>query len=90
MSEEADDQTLVSVGFNPRFPNTNQTDNCFANYMEFQRCAILVPEDDREDVCAKFERGYKHLCPMDWVEKWDEQIQNGTFPAQDYLQELKR
>ncbi|PRP88989.1 hypothetical protein PROFUN_02267 [Planoprotostelium fungivorum] len=91
MSEETDPKPLISAGFNPRFPNTNQTRNCWANYLEFQRCITTVPEEDREDVCSKFERGHKHLCPPGWVEKWDSQVENVMFPGQEaYLLDQRR
>jgi len=34
MAEQLDTKPLISAGFNPRFPNTNQTRNCWANYLE--------------------------------------------------------
>jgi len=29
----------------------------------------------------RFQRAYKDLCPGDWVEKWDEQRDEGTWPG---------
>ncbi|RAL64018.1 hypothetical protein DID88_003206 [Monilinia fructigena] len=31
--------------------------------------------------CRQFFLAYKSLCPSAWVERWDDQRDNGTFPA---------
>lgn len=33
----------------------------------------------RNPCCAQFEKIYKSICPYAWVDKWEEQIQEGTF-----------
>lgn len=63
--------------FDPRFPNTNQTRNCWQNYVDFHRCQKVKGKDCGG--CEYFKKVYKVLCPNAWIDKWDEQIQNGTF-----------
>jgi len=36
--------------------------------------------DDAGD-CEKFAKYYRSLCPGEWVEKWNEQRESGTFPG---------
>ncbi|XP_060726588.1 cytochrome c oxidase subunit 6B1 [Tachysurus vachellii] len=68
--------------FDARFPNTNQTRNCFQNYVDFHRCnKALSAKGQETSPCEWYQRVYKSLCPISWVEKWDGQIQDGSFPG---------
>ncbi|XP_019417718.1 PREDICTED: cytochrome c oxidase subunit 6b-1-like isoform X2 [Lupinus angustifolius] len=62
-----------------RFPTTNQTRHCFTRYVEFHRCVAAKGEDAPE--CDKFAKYYRSLCPGEWVDRWNEQRENGTFPG---------
>ena len=31
--------------------------------------------------CKFFWKNFTALCPVDWVERWDEQREKGAFPA---------
>ncbi|KAK1162835.1 cytochrome c oxidase subunit 6B1 [Acipenser oxyrinchus oxyrinchus] len=66
--------------FDARFPNQNQTRNCWQNYLDFHRCqkALTIKGTDVTP-CDWYLRVYKSLCPISWVSKWDEQRENGTF-----------
>ncbi len=65
--------------FDPRFPNQNQTKNCFVNFVDLQRCIKLKGADSKE--CDYFRQMTTHLCPESWLEKYAEQIENQSFPA---------
>ncbi|XP_030249523.1 cytochrome c oxidase subunit 6B2 [Sparus aurata] len=68
--------------FDARFPNTNQTRNCFQNYLDYHRCNKALSARDQDTApCDWYQRVYKSLCPMSWVGKWDEQIESGNFPG---------
>ncbi|KAL1427270.1 hypothetical protein MTO96_017561 [Rhipicephalus appendiculatus] len=69
--------TCTPFPFDPRFPNTNQTRNCWQNYVDFHRCEKVKGKD--YEPCKYFQRVYKALCPNAWIEKWDEQIANDCF-----------
>ncbi|KAK1264044.1 Cytochrome c oxidase subunit 6b-1 [Acorus gramineus] len=62
-----------------RFPTTNQTRHCFTRYVEYHRCIAAKGEGASE--CDKFAKYYRALCPGEWVERWNEQRENGTFPG---------
>ncbi|CAA2973292.1 cytochrome c oxidase subunit 6b-2-like isoform X1 [Olea europaea var. sylvestris] len=62
-----------------RFPTTNQTRHCFTRYIEFHRCVAAKGEESGD--CGMFAKYYRSLCPGEWVEKWNEQRENGTFPG---------
>ncbi|XP_071716901.1 uncharacterized protein [Rutidosis leptorrhynchoides] len=62
-----------------RFPTTNQSRHCFTRYVEYHRCVAAKGEDASE--CNKFAKYYRSLCPGEWVDKWNEQRENGTFPG---------
>ena len=42
---------LKTVKFDARFPNTNQTKNCWQNYVDFHKC-LKVKVSDIGCVCA--------------------------------------
>uniref|UniRef100_A0A668AD83 Cytochrome c oxidase subunit 6B2 n=1 Tax=Myripristis murdjan TaxID=586833 RepID=A0A668AD83_9TELE len=89
--------------FDARFPNTNQTRNCFQKLSgallggslvspcaesnlnlltrsDFHRCSKALSAKDQDTApCGWYQRVYKSLCPMSWVQKWDDQIEAGSF-----------
>ncbi|XXG61170.1 hypothetical protein AAC387_Pa04g2888 [Persea americana] len=62
-----------------RFPTTNQTRHCFTCYIEYHRC--LAAKGDGASECQKFSKYYRSLCPGEWIDRWNEQRENGTFPG---------
>ena len=54
-----------------------QARTCYTRYNEFYKCKALKDEDDPE--CKMHQRAYRTLCPGDWVEKWNEQRDEGTW-----------
>ncbi|KAI4339749.1 hypothetical protein MLD38_024657 [Melastoma candidum] len=82
-SEDAAESTpeikLETAPADFRFPTTNQTRHCFTRYIEYHRCVAAKGEDAQE--CQKFAKYYRALCPGEWVDRWNEQRENGTFPG---------
>ncbi|ONK64350.1 uncharacterized protein A4U43_C07F24900 [Asparagus officinalis] len=82
-SEEAtEEQPEIKIETAPadfRFPTTNQTRHCFTRYVEYHKCIAAKGEDAPE--CNKFAKYYRSLCPGEWVDRWNEQRENGTFPG---------
>ncbi|ORX39262.1 cytochrome c oxidase subunit VIb [Kockovaella imperatae] len=70
---------LETAGFDARFPNQNQTKHCWQNFVDYHKCVNARGEDFPP--CKQFKKAYNSLCPVSWVEKWDEQIENDIFPA---------
>ncbi|KAH7514335.1 hypothetical protein FEM48_Zijuj11G0077900 [Ziziphus jujuba var. spinosa] len=62
----------------PSLP-AEQPRHCYTSYLEYHKCVKEKGKDAPE--CEKFERHYKSLCPVEWIERWDEQRENGTFPG---------
>ncbi|KAJ3930266.1 MAG: cytochrome c oxidase, subunit VIb [Lentinula lateritia] len=56
---------LKTVPFDARFPNQNQTRNCFQNYTDYFKCVKAKGEDFAP--CQQFLQAYKALCPNGWV-----------------------
>ncbi|XP_065882038.1 cytochrome c oxidase subunit 6b-1-like [Euphorbia lathyris] len=80
--EAADEKPELKLETAPadfRFPTTNQTRHCFTRYIEYHRCVAAKGEGAQE--CDKFAKYYRSLCPGEWVERWNEQRENGTFPG---------
>ncbi|KAM4526913.1 cytochrome c oxidase subunit 6B1 isoform 1-T1 [Fundulus diaphanus] len=68
--------------FDARFPNQNQTRNCWSNYLDYHRCQKALDAKGVDTTpCEWYRRVYKSLCPISWVEKWDGQREDGTFPG---------
>ncbi|KAE9457392.1 hypothetical protein C3L33_10699, partial [Rhododendron williamsianum] len=76
-SESADQEDSAPADF--RFPTTNQSRHCFTRYIEYHRCVAAKGEGAPE--CDKFAKYYRSLCPGEWVDRWNEQRENGTFPG---------
>ncbi|XP_037532178.1 cytochrome c oxidase subunit 6B1 [Nematolebias whitei] len=75
-------QNYKTAPFDARFPNTNQTRNCYQNYLDYHRCnKTLAAKKQDLTPCMWYQKVYKSLCPINWVEKWDEQVENGSFPG---------
>ncbi|WOL18518.1 hypothetical protein Cni_G27315 [Canna indica] len=77
--EEKAEIKLETAPADFRFPTTNQTRHCFTRYIEYHRCVAAKGEDAPD--CNKFAKYYRSLCPGEWVERWNEQRENGTFPG---------
>ena len=46
----------------------------------FLRAARCAKEKDAEDpACVKYASYYRAICPTEWVDKWNEQRENGTW-----------
>ncbi|KAL1517335.1 hypothetical protein ABEB36_001110 [Hypothenemus hampei] len=72
-------EDIKTVPFDPRFPNTNQTRHCFQSYVDYYRCQRIRGANYAP--CEYFKKVFNTLCPNAWVEKWDEQREDGTFPG---------
>jgi len=70
---------LSTAPFDPRFPNTNQTKHCWQNYIDYHMCVAAKGEDYKP--CGHFFRNYKIMCPQSWVQRWDEQREEGNYPS---------
>ncbi|KAL2351968.1 cytochrome c oxidase, subunit VIb [Cryomyces antarcticus] len=70
---------IMHLGFDARFPNQNQTKHCWQNYVDYHKCVLAKGEDFKP--CRQFLLAYRSLCPSAWCERWDDQRENGTFPA---------
>ncbi|ORZ40324.1 cytochrome c oxidase, subunit VIb [Catenaria anguillulae PL171] len=69
---------VETVGFDARFPNTNQSKHCWQNYVDYNKCVEAKGEDFAP--CKQFAKAYKALCPSIWIEKWEEHREAGTSP----------
>ncbi|XP_067878151.1 cytochrome c oxidase subunit 6B1-like [Heterodontus francisci] len=75
-------KTYKTAPFDARFPNTNQTRNCFQNYLDYHRCQKALSASGKDvSLCEWYHKVYKSLCPMSWINKWDDQRDSGTFPG---------
>lgn len=65
----------------PRFPNTNQTMACWQYYSDWHKCIAMslehTTEEESEKRCYYFKRLATHMCPFDWIQKFDDQIRDG-------------
>eukprot|EP01104_Vermistella_antarctica_P003802 TRINITY_DN14117_c0_g1_i1.p1 TRINITY_DN14117_c0_g1~~TRINITY_DN14117_c0_g1_i1.p1 ORF type:complete len:139 (-),score=26.67 TRINITY_DN14117_c0_g1_i1:156-572(-) len=71
------------VEYHECFPNTNQTKNCWANYVAYRQClnAFDTDPENPAPACYGYWRKQKALCLDEWVEEWDTQVEEGLFPA---------
>ena len=85
MAEIVENPLKQTIPFDPRFPNMNQTRNCWQNYVDFHRCQKLkvrspnLPlfiqqvykhlQGEEYEPCQFFFKNFKTICPTAWVEK---------------------
>uniref|UniRef100_A0A4W2GH05 Cytochrome c oxidase subunit 6B1 n=1 Tax=Bos indicus x Bos taurus TaxID=30522 RepID=A0A4W2GH05_BOBOX len=54
--------------FDPRFPNQNQTRNCYQNFLDYHRCIKTMNRRGKStQPCEYYFRVYHSLCPISWV-----------------------
>ncbi|KAK9854479.1 hypothetical protein WJX84_006177 [Apatococcus fuscideae] len=70
---------VESTPFDVRFPGTNQARHCYTRYNEYHKCAKQNGEEDER--CNVFQKAYRSICPGEWVERWNEQRETGTWPG---------
>lgn len=68
---------LETAPFDPRFPNQNQTRYCYQSFLDYHRCQKKRGES--YEPCNYFKKVYTSICPISWLEKWNEQLENGNF-----------
>ena len=65
MGDERPSIKIETAKFDARFPNQNQTKNCWQNYVDYQKCIKRWDEDS--EPCQFFKKTYRSLCPVAWV-----------------------
>ena len=68
---------MRTAPFDVRFPNQNQTKSCWQNFIDYQKC--IKAKGEEYAPCDFFFRNAKSLCPTAWIDKWNDQIEEGTF-----------
>ncbi|XP_023312568.1 cytochrome c oxidase subunit 6b-2-like [Anoplophora glabripennis] len=76
--EEQEQPPIETALADPRFQNTNVTNWCFATFVDYHRCRRLLGEEN--ECCEQFAKIFKSICPNDWVSRWEDQLEVGTFP----------
>ncbi|KAI1317897.1 Cytochrome c oxidase subunit 6B [Mortierella claussenii] len=72
------DIKIETAPFDARFPNTNQSKHCWQAYGDYFKCIDARGEEFTP--CNEFKKVYQRICPSDWVNKWNEQREEGTIP----------
>merc|ERR1711918_300698 len=71
------DISLSTTPPDTRFPNVSQSRHCFSRFNEYNRCVAKQGEEK----CAMLKKFYESICPNEWVGRWQEQLEAGTFPG---------
>jgi cytochrome c oxidase subunit 6b len=61
----------------PRFPSANQAGHCWNRYNEWLNCLKQTGND--EEGCKMMRQYADSICPSLWLDKWDEERDEGTF-----------
>ena len=67
-----------TVANDPRFPNCDQSYRCWQKYVDFHKCKQVL--NDKHPACQTFLKAYQTICPDGWIERWDDNLQNGILP----------
>ena len=63
MALQPSEIVLKTPQFDSRFPNQNQTKNCWQNYVDYHSCVKAGGGDQ----CEYYLKVFKALCPKSWV-----------------------
>merc|ERR1739838_249756 len=70
-----------TAGFDPRFPQWNQTARCRTNYLDYFRCMSVMKAKEKDtSACKCFKKVYLDVCPAIWVDKWNDEREEGILP----------
>ena len=75
----SEDLVLSTAPTSKRFPTTNQAKACYMYYNSWHQCKYDY--SDEEPQCMKLKGWARSMCPDEWVEKWEQQRANGTYPG---------
>ncbi|CAG9834825.1 unnamed protein product [Diabrotica balteata] len=73
------DSELKTVAQDARYHNCNCTNWCMDAFVDYHKCERLLGKGNTS--CEQFWKIYRTICPNDWVKRWEDQIENGTFPC---------
>lgn len=62
MADNKEGTKLWTPRFDARFPNVNQTKNCWQNYVDYHACVNAGGES-----CEYYKKVFTSLCPTEWV-----------------------
>ena len=82
MSESKEVSIVDLIKTTPRsnkFPGINQANHCWNRYNEWVMCMKTTEGD--ENACLQMRQLMASICPVEWVEKWDDERSEGTFPG---------
>ncbi|XP_040590081.1 cytochrome c oxidase subunit 6B2 isoform X1 [Mesocricetus auratus] len=85
--------------FDPRFPNQNQTRNCYQNFLDYHRCLKTMNRRGKDtQPCEYYFRVFHSLCPISWTlgslpsaspgAALDRADPAGNFPGQNLTAQL--
>ena len=75
---------LKTAPSDKRFPSQNQANHCWNRYNEWLLC-LKGTNGDRA-ACSNVYSLTCTICPSEWIEAWDEQREEGTFPGIQYTE----
>jgi len=70
--------------YSSRFPQQNQTNRCWAAYIQHKIAVKKFSENSRE--ALKQKALYSTMCPHSWIQAWDQSVADNLFPG-SYLWE---
>ncbi|CAH1154131.1 unnamed protein product [Phaedon cochleariae] len=70
---------IETIPQDARYHNCNATKWCFATFVDYHKCKRLL--GDGNTSCNQLSKIYKVICPNEWIKRWEEQMEVGTFPV---------
>merc|ERR1739848_543771 len=76
------------IANDPRFVNTNRARQCWVNYADYYRCLAVRQQNGKDTApCEYFRNQFLQMCPLKWMEEFDDQRANRCFPSKIYSME---
>jgi len=78
----------TNIANDPRFVNTNRARQCWVNYADYYRCLAVRQQNGKDTApCEYFRNQFLQMCPLKWMEEFDDQRANRCFPSKIYSME---
>lgn len=68
--------------FDARWPQWNKHGLCRQYFIDYHRCmSVKSAKGESPYPCQYFKKAYISVCPFVMIEKWQDQVEQGIFPA---------
>jgi len=73
-------ENFTAEPYDVRFAQWANAGRCRQNFLDYHRCNSVMKSKGKSTYpCKYFQKVYKNMCPSQWIEKWNNNIEEGIF-----------